>query len=152
MTVSYRNPTAPFARCALGASFIAAASLAAAPAAANALCAPFPQEAEALPLLYLDLPDPIASRVIEPLTADLLRAQINGEAPPPLQTLFCEVGMFEMIVRAVQPAEDDAIAAIVTEAVYAWRPDAEPAGWQLSALRRHPLCARGDDPFAPLCP
>lgn len=122
-------------------------------AMAEPLCSPFADTAETLdPMRYLDLPDPLAERVAVSLEADLLRAQIEQSAPPPLSKIYCDIGMFEMRIRFVQPAEDDAVAAMVTEAVYIWASDAEPAGWQITGLARQPLCARGDAPFAPLCP
>lgn len=135
------------------ASVLTAAALVLCPAAgATELCSPFSEGAEDLPLIYLDRPDPIAARVIEPVAVDKLQDQIDGNHPAPLQTVYCNVGMFQMTVRFVQPVEDDAVRAVVTEAVYAWRVEDEPAGWQLSALRKQPLCARGDEPFAALCP
>jgi hypothetical protein len=135
------------------ASVLTAAALILCPAAgATEFCAPFSEGAEDLPLIYLDRPDPVITSVIEPVAADMLQDQINGDHPAPLQTVYCDVGMFQMTVRFVQPVEDDAVGAVVTEAVYAWRVDDEPAGWQLSALRRQLLCARGDEPFAALCP
>ena len=120
-------------------------------ALAEPRCAPM-LESESLALIYLDLPDPVASRVTGSVEEALLAEQISGPMPAPLTKLYCHIGMFEMSVRFVQPVEDDSIAGIVTEAVYAWQPDGEPAGWQLSAMNRQFLCARGDEPFAPLCP
>ena len=120
---------------------------------AEPLCSPFADTAETLDAMrYLDLPDPLAERAAAPLEADLLRAQIEQSAPPPLSKIYCEIGMFEMRIRFVQPAEDDAVAAMVTEAIYEWASDSEPVGWQISGLARQPLCARGDVHFAPLCP
>ena len=119
---------------------------------ASELCDPFPSSAEEMPLLFLDLPDPIISRVTQAQEEALLTEQVSGAVPAPLQKLYCDIGMFEMRVRFVQPVEDDAIHAMVTEAVYEWDADAEPAGWVLSTMGSHPLCARGDEPFAELCP
>lgn len=132
---------------------IGAASLflCAATAMAEPRCAPF-EAADALPLTWLDRPDPVASRVAAPIEDALLAEQIAGERLAPLTKLYCRTGMFEMTVRFVQPLRDDSLAGLVTEAVYAWHPDGDPPGWQLSALRRQPVCARGDAPFAPLCP
>jgi len=125
--------------------------LAAGHAAADPRCEPL-ESAETLPLAYLDRPDPIASRVAASIEDALLADQISGERPAPLVKLYCRIGMTQMAVRFVQPLRDDSLAAMVTEAIYDWRPEAEPPGWQLSALHRQPLCARGDKPFAPLCP
>lgn len=125
--------------------------LCAAAAIAEPRCMPF-EAAETLPLTWLDRPDAVASRVTAPIEEALLAKQIAAEYPAPLTKLSCRIGMVEMVVRFVQPLRADSLAGIVTEAVYAWRPESDPPGWQLSALRRQPLCARGDAPFAPLCP
>ena len=122
-------------------------------ALAEPLCSPFADTAETLDAIrYLDLPDPLAERVARPLEADLLRGQIEQSTPPPLSKIYCDIGIFEMRIRFVQPVEDDAIAAVVTEAVYEWASEGEPVGWQIFGLARQPLCARGDAPFASLCP
>jgi len=86
------------------------------------------------------------------LETELLAQQISGDMPAPLQKLYCDIGMFGMTIRFVQPVEDDAISADVTEAQYIWDASQEPPGWVLSQMRRQPMCARGDDPFAPQCP
>lgn len=122
-------------------------------ALANPHCAPFSEPVEVLdPLIYLDLPDPAAERVTMSIEAVLLGEQIANGTPFPLSKVYCEIGMFEMRVRFFQTQQDDAIASIVTEAIYEWMPDAEPVGWQLSGLSRRPLCGRGDAPFAAICP
>jgi hypothetical protein len=122
-------------------------------ALAEPLCSPFADTAETLDAIrYLDLPDPLAERVALPREADLLRGQIEQLTPPPLSKIYCDIGIFEMRIRFVQPAEDDAIAAMVTEAIYVWDSSTETSGWLISRLAREPLCARGDAPFASLCP
>lgn len=120
-------------------------------AVAEPRCAPF-GSSEELPLSDLVRADPVASRATAPIEDDLLAEQIADDHAGPLTKIYCRIGMFEMTVRFLQPLRDDSLAAIVTEAVYTWRDEADPPGWQLSALRRRPLCARGDAPFAPLCP
>jgi len=120
-------------------------------AAATLACEAFSDAATDLPLTYLDRADPIAARVTFPLEEDLLTQQIANPEAGPLQKHYCEMGMFAMVVRWVRPAADDSIAAIVTEAIYGWDADQDPAGWALVALREHHMCARGPAPFAPLC-
>ena len=118
----------------------------------NPICAPLSVAAEDLGLIYLDIADPEAARVSLPLESDLLRQQIAGESPGPTQKLYCDIGLFDLHLRFVVPVEDDAILAIVTEAKYVWDPEQDPAGWMLNSLKRQPACARGDEPFADLCP
>jgi len=121
-------------------------------AIADPRCAAF-EAGETLPIdTYLDRPDPVISRVTAPIEEALLAEQIAGAAPAPLSKHYCRIGMFEMTIRFNQPLRDDSLAALTTEAIYEWRTDGDPPGWQLSALRRQPLCARGDAPFTPVCP
>ncbi len=122
------------------------------PVAASPACAPMTDAATSLPLEFLDRADPISARVSEPIETALLDAQIAGEVPAPFQKLYCDIGMFGMTIRFVQPAEDDAIHAVVTEAQYTWDAAQDPAGWVLTQMRRQPLCARGPEPFSELCP
>ncbi|MFY0681511.1 MAG: hypothetical protein JXR13_13135 [Thalassovita sp.] len=120
---------------------------------ADPVCAAFTEGKEVLdPLIYADLPDPLTERVSDPIEADLLRDMLQSAEPQPLSKVYCKVGMFEMRIRFVQPVQDDSVAAFVTEALYEWQAQAEPAGWQLSALTRQLQCARGDAEFAPICP
>lgn len=119
---------------------------------ASEYCQDFTDKAEQLEPIYIDLADPVSVRVAEPLEADLLNAQVEGTSPGPLQKHYCRIGMFEMQLRFVQPLEDDAIAAIVTEAIYEWDAAQDPAGWVLTHMRRQPACARGDAVFTDQCP
>ena len=131
---------------------LAITCFAAASAVAESRCAPF-EAGETLSVdAYIDRPDPLVSRVTTPIEDLLLAGQIASDAPAPLSKIYCRIGLTRMIVRFVQPLRDDTLAGITTEAVYDWRPDGDPPGWQLSSLRRQPLCARGGAPFAPLCP
>lgn len=120
-------------------------------AQANTACAPFSDAAEELPLVFVDRADPFAARVTSALEEKLLLEQLAEAEAPPLSKVYCAVGMFEMVVRFVQPQLDDSIAAIVTEARYAWDAAQDPAGWALAGMRRHHLCARGPAAFAPTC-
>ena len=120
-------------------------------AQANAACEPFSDAAETLPLEFLDRADPIAARVTSGLEEVLLMEHIQQPEAGPMQKHYCGMGMFEMVVRFVQPALDDSIFAIVTEATYAWDAAQDPAGWVLADMRRHPMCGRGPAAFAPLC-
>ncbi len=121
-------------------------------AAASPLCGDFTASAEELDLIYLDQADPLAERVAQPLEADLLRPQIAETTLGSLQKIYCRIGMFELKLRFVQPVEDDAAAAVVTEAIYAWDATQDPAGWVLSRLRRQVACSRGAATFADICP
>ena len=120
-------------------------------AMAAPVCDAFSDTAENLPLEFLDRADPIAARVTVPLEDALLTAQIALREAEPLHKHYCQVGMFAMVVRFVQPVLDDSIAAIVTEATYEWDAAQDPAGWVLSTMQRHHMCARGPAAFAPLC-
>lgn len=131
---------------------LAACTLTTGAAQGSEFCNDFTDAAEELDPIYLDIADPLAERVAQPLEADLLRGQIAQTSPAPLQKIYCSIGMFEMRLRFVQPAEDDAVKAIVTEATYAWDAEQNPAGWVLSSMRRQVACARGDAIFADLCP
>lgn len=122
------------------------------PGGASNLCQDFTPAAEELELIYLDLADPLVERVTQPVEADLLSAQVSGNVPGPLQKLYCRVGIHDLHVRFVQPAEDDAFAAVVTEVRYEWDATQDPAGWILSGLRRQPACARGAALFSDVCP
>ncbi len=135
-------------------SFLPAAAIAvtcASIANANPACEPFSDAAETLPLEFLDRADPIASRATGPLEESLLIAHIQEPEAGPMQKHYCAMGMFEMVVRFVQPALDDSVFAIVTQATYAWDADQDPAGWVLADMQRHPMCGRGPATFAPLC-
>ena len=129
-----------------------ALSLAAGALDASPFCADFTDAAEELAPLYIDMADPVSERVTLPIEGELLQAQIAQTSPGPLQKIYCDIGMFEMRVRFVMPAEDDAIAAEVTEATYAWDATQDPAGWVLFGLRRQMACARGDAVFTDICP
>lgn len=120
-------------------------------AQANPACGAFSEAVEDLPLVFLDRADPFAARVTSALEEKLLLEQLAEPEAPPLTKIYCEVGMFEMVVRFVQPQLDDSIAAIVTEARYDWDAAQEPAGWVLADMGRHHMCARGPAPFAPTC-
>jgi hypothetical protein len=119
---------------------------------ADLACAPMGSSATELPLDDLDRADPVTARVSEPIETALLAGQIDKSTPAPLQKLYCDIGMFGLKIRFVQPVEDDAIRATVTEAQYAWDSTQDPAGWILTSLRRQFQCARGDMPFAAVCP
>jgi hypothetical protein len=131
---------------------ICAALSAASLAQADPICAPFSGVAEDLPLIYLDRADPMAARVAQSLEDALLKQKINTPEAGALKKIYCDIGMFEMRIRFEQPSQDDAVRALVTEAIYTWDSAQEPAGWMLSNLSSHAMCARGDVPFASVCP
>ena len=118
---------------------------------ANAACEPFSDAAETLPLEFLDRADPLAARVTSGLEEALLLEHIQQTEAGPFQKHYCEMGIFEMVIRFVQPTLDDSIFAMVTEATYAWDAGQSPAGWVLAGMRRQPMCGRGPSTFAPFC-
>lgn len=120
-------------------------------AQADGVCDPFSSSAEVLQLEYLDRADPFSARATNVLEEALLEEHIRGSNGGAFQKHYCTVGMFDMVVRFVQPAEDDSVSAIVTQATYIWDADQDPAGWVLSDMQRHHMCARGPSTFAPLC-
>jgi len=134
------------------ASVLGAVLLFASAVHASPFCDDFTDAAEELDLIYVDIADPLAERVAQPLEAALLAGQIAEVAPGPLQKLYCRIGMFEMDVRFFQPAEDDAILGGVTQAIYTWDADQDPSGWVLTGLRRQYACARGAATFTDICP
>jgi len=122
-----------------------------APLVSASPCAPFSASVDASPLDFLDRADPITVRVTQSLEAQLLQDQIENPEAGTLQKHYCRVGMFTLEIRFMQPLLDDSFAAMVTEAVYTWDAAQEPAGWVISHLRSQPMCARGPEPFAPVC-
>ncbi|MEL6690679.1 MAG: hypothetical protein AAFP28_10200 [Pseudomonadota bacterium] len=103
------------------------------------------------PLMFVDLPDQDTVRVTAALEQSFVDAAIaNGLRG--LTKTYCHIGIQDMVVDFSQPVEDDAIRAILTRAVYVWDVTGDPVGWRLDALGERPICARGDDPLAPVCP
>ena len=103
------------------------------------------------PMIYLDLPDGDVVSVTGPIAAAITGQILAGSAPYASKT-WCQIGIQQMVVDFEVPIEDDAIRAFVTRAVYVWNAEATPVGWQISLLGERPRCARGDDPFAAICP
>ncbi|UWR43625.1 hypothetical protein [Phaeobacter inhibens] len=101
--------------------------------------------------LYLDLPveDPIAAAM--PLELTMVDAMIQGTQRQVTKT-YCQIGIQRMIIDFAVPVEDDAFSDWVTRSVYEWDATAEPIGWRLDQLGDRGRCARGDDPFAAICP
>ncbi|MEO1639428.1 MAG: hypothetical protein AAFU41_09310 [Pseudomonadota bacterium] len=132
-------------------------ALAVLPLAANAQsCAPLavdPMEGFAPldPLTYLDLPDPDGVRVTAPIEGTLYNSVLGQEAGR-LTKRYCAIGIQDMVVEFEVSLLDDALAGQVTRAVYVWNSAGDPVGWQLDALGERFRCARGDDPWAALCP
>lgn len=128
-----------------------------APAPALAMqCAPFiPDPLAGFTALdagqYMDLPDGDTVRATSAIETSLVNDIITGQIGSFTKT-WCQIGVQRMIVDFAVPVEDDAIRAIVTRAIYVWDASFEPAGWRMDQLAERGICARGDDPFAPLCP
>lgn len=101
--------------------------------------------------LYLDLPVPDPIDAALPLEITMLDAMIKGEQGRVTKT-YCQIGVQRMIIDFTVPVEDDAISEWVTRSVYVWDATAEPIGWRLDQLGDRGRCARGDDPFAAVCP
>lgn len=112
---------------------------------------PFNAAADISPVVFLDRADPSAVRVAQPLESQLLKVQTKSPEVGPLQKHYCGVGMFTLEIRFVQPLLDDALASMVTEAIYVSDAAQEPAGWVISQLQSQPMCARGPELFAPNC-
>lgn len=126
-----------------------------APIAAQS-CAPFmgdpldgftPLDATA----YLDLPDGDVVSVTSPIETAITNEIVAGNYRSASKT-WCQIGIQRMIVDFEVPVEDDAISAMITRVVYVWNAQDVPVGWQISQLAERPRCARGNDPFADVCP
>lgn len=102
-------------------------------------------------MMFVDLPDPIATRATATVESSFVD-QIISEEISGFSKTWCEIGLQTMVVDFEIPVEDDAVKSILTRAVYIWDTQMEPVGWRLDALGERPVCARGDDPFAQICP
>ncbi|MBU2936357.1 MULTISPECIES: hypothetical protein [Pacificibacter] len=100
---------------------------------------------------YLDLPDSNVVRVTSPIETAITNEIVAGNVSRASKT-WCQISIQRMIVDFEVPVEDDAISAMITRAIYIWNAQDDPVGWQISQLAERPRCARGDDPFAALCP
>ena len=103
------------------------------------------------PMVYLDLPNSDVVSVTWPIEAAITGQMLAGSAPYATKT-WCQIGIRQMVVDFEVPVEDDAVRAFLTRAVYVWNFEETPVGWQISLLGERPRCARGDDPFAAICP
>ncbi|WP_435230656.1 hypothetical protein ACMAZE_01340 [Pseudopelagicola sp. nBUS_20] len=103
------------------------------------------------PMMYLDLPDGDLVSVTGPIEAAITGQILAGSALYASKT-WCQIGVQRMVVDFEVPIEDDAIAATRTRAVYVWDHSGDPVGWRIDQLGTRPVCARGDDPYALLCP
>ena len=100
---------------------------------------------------YLDLPDADVVRVTSPIETAIINDIVAGSIRTASKT-WCQISVQRMIVDFEVPVEDDSISAMITRAIYVWNAQDDPVGWQISLLAERPRCARGDDPFAKLCP
>lgn len=100
---------------------------------------------------YLDLPDPETTRATQVLEDHFVRQVVANEIMS-FSKSWCAINIQDMIVDFEVPVEDDTIRSVLTRAHFIWNSAEEPAGWQIKALGERLICARGDDPFAPLCP
>ncbi len=101
--------------------------------------------------LYLDLPVPDPIDAAMPLELSMLDAMITG-AQRQLSKTYCQIGIQRMIIDFAVPVEDDTITDWVTRSIYVWDATGDPIGWRLDELGERGRCARGDDPFVPICP
>lgn len=99
----------------------------------------------------IDLPDPETVRAVQLLERPWVDRIISGELQS-FSKSWCDIGIQDMIVELRIPVEDDAIRAIEQRALYVWDSSGEPVGWRIEALGERFQCARGDDPYAALCP
>jgi hypothetical protein len=102
-------------------------------------------------MVFLDLPDPITTRATATLESSFVD-QLISEDIRGFSKTWCEIGLHTMVIDFEVPVEDDAIKSILTRGVYVWDTTTEPIGWRIESLGERPVCARGDDPFAALCP
>jgi hypothetical protein len=102
-------------------------------------------------MAYLDLPDPDALRVTQVVEDSFVVKMIAGDIGGFSKT-WCRIGVQSSIIDFDVPVEDDAIRSILTRVVYEWKTTPDAFGWQISALGERSICARGDDPFAIVCP
>ncbi|MCG3268315.1 hypothetical protein [Yoonia sp. I 8.24] len=102
-------------------------------------------------MMFVDLPDPIATRATSTVESSFVD-QVTREEISAFSKTWCEIGLQTMVVDFEVPVEDDAVKSILTRAVYIWDTQMDPVGWRLDALGERQLCARGDDPFAEICP
>jgi hypothetical protein len=102
-------------------------------------------------MAYLDLPDGDVVRVTSSLEAAITNKIIAGSIRTASKT-WCHIGLQRIIVDFEVPVQDDAISAMITRAIYIWNAQDDPVGWQISQLAERPRCARGDNPFADICP
>ncbi|MDO6591216.1 MULTISPECIES: hypothetical protein [Rhodobacterales] len=102
-------------------------------------------------MIFVDLPDPIATRATSTVESSFVDQVISEEISAFSKT-WCEIGLQTMVVDFEVPVEDDAVKSILTRAVYIWDTQMDPVGWRLDAIGERQLCARGNDPFAEICP
>jgi len=103
------------------------------------------------PMQYLDLPDPDAARATAVIEMERFNAVVGQEVAR-LSKRYCDIGIQSMIVEFETPLLDDAIAGQILRAIYIWDSSGDPIGWRLDQLGERFRCARGDDPWADLCP
>lgn len=103
------------------------------------------------PMMFLDLPDPDTTRAVNTFEDSFTSRMVAGEISGFIKR-WCQIGITSFIVEIEVPVEDDAVAAQITRAIYEWTPTEDPVGWQIHALGERFRCARGDDPFAEVCP
>jgi len=101
--------------------------------------------------IYLDLPDPIISRVTSALEDTYIRKLVKGDIRSPLVKTYCQIGLGRFVVDMTYPVEDDAISHMTERAIYIWVADAELSGWQISELGQKSICVREIDPKTKLC-
>ena len=101
--------------------------------------------------VFLDLPDRYAARATATLEGSFVDRVIAEEIRS-FSKSWCQIGLQTMILDFDTPVEDDAIGSVLTRAVYVWDTQSDPVGWRIDQLGDRNVCARGDDPFAAICP
>ena len=102
-------------------------------------------------MIYLDLPDPETTRAVTTVENTFVSQVVAGEIDS-FTKRWCQIGIRHFIVDFEVPMMDDSVAAQITRVVYEWNSAEDPVGWQISQMGARFRCARGDDPFAPVCP
>lgn len=101
--------------------------------------------------LYADLPDSNTFTAVAPIEQSLLQ-QTYGAETPWLSKRWCHIGIQSFVVEFEVPLLDDSLAAQIIRAVYVWDATGDIIGWRLAEVGQVYRCARGNDPFATICP
>lgn len=94
---------------------------------------------------YLDLPDPVTSRITANIEDSLILKLARGGISTPLTKTYCQMGVTRLVVDFTHPLEDDALSHQSLRSIYRWVIEGESAGWQIVELGEIFICARQHD-------